>query len=166
MWKAWSSNGKSGEDKAREFCEALLANEVNLASGNGPVASLVAGGHLLFGLTDTDDVRAQQLNGKPVAAIFPDEAEDGVLVIPNTVALVAGAPHAENGKKLIDYLLSPAVERRFAASPSANIPVRATVETPDHVRRLESIRRMEVDFAAVARNLDARLETLKELFLR
>src|SRR5262245_522938 len=48
LFEAW------GEEKTRDFCEALLANEVNLASGNGPVASLVAGGHLLFGLTDTD----------------------------------------------------------------------------------------------------------------
>ncbi|HET6201341.1 MAG TPA: extracellular solute-binding protein [Planctomycetota bacterium] len=155
-----------GEEKTREFCEALLANEVNLASGNGPVASLVGGGHLIFGLTDTDDVRAQQLNGKPVAAVYPDEPEDGVLVIPNTLALVAGAPHAENGKKLIDYLLSPAVERRLAASPSANIPVRPTVETPEHVRRLDSIRRMEVDWVAAARNLPARVETLSEIFVR
>ena len=155
-----------GEEKATEFCESLLANEVSLAAGNGPVASLVAQGHLLFGLTDTDDVRAQILNGKPVAAVYPDEAETGVLVIPNTVALVAGGPHPDNGKRLIDYLLSPLVERRLAESPSANIPVRPTVEAPAHVRRLESIRRMDVDFAAVARNLDERLEKLKTLFLR
>ncbi len=155
-----------GEDRMTEFCEDLLANEPNLAAGNGPVASLVAGGHLVFGLTDSDDVRGQELIGKPVAAIYPDEAEEGVLVIPNTLALVAGAPHPENAKKLIDFLLSPAVERRLAESPSANIPLRPTVEAPERVRRLESIRRMEVDWVAVARDLDARLETLKQTFLK
>ncbi len=155
-----------GEDRMAAFCEDLLANEPNRAAGNGPVASLVAGGHLVFGLTDSDDVRGQVLTGKPVAAVYPDETEDGVLVIPNTLGLVAGAPHAENGKKLIDFLLSPAVEKRLAESPSANIPLRPTVEAPEHVRRLDAMHRMEVDWVAVAHDLDARLETLKQSFLK
>ncbi|HKB15750.1 MAG TPA: extracellular solute-binding protein [Planctomycetota bacterium] len=153
-----------GEDKMAAFCEDLLGNEPNLAAGNGPVASLVAAGHLVFGLTDSDDVREQVLSGKPVAPVYADETEDGILVIPNTLALVAGGPHPDQGKKLIDYLLSPAVEKRLAESPSANIPLRPTVEAPEHVRSLESLHRMEVDWVAVAHEFEARLETLKQTF--
>ena len=100
----------------------LRANDVALAAGNGPVRDLVAAGERAFGLTDTDDANGAMLDGKPVAVVVPDAAE-GALLMPNTVALIAGGPHPAEGKALIDYLLGPQVERALAAARSAQIPL-------------------------------------------
>jgi len=113
---------KWGPQKLSDWCKAALANDMALASGNGPVRDLVARGEKAFGLTDTDDAYAAMQAGKPVAVVIPD-ASDGAVVIPNTVALVAGCPHPANGKKLIDYLLSAEVEKKLAAGASAQMPL-------------------------------------------
>lgn len=160
LFQAW------GDAEARRFCEALLANNVNLAAGNGPAARLVAEGEAAFGLTDTDDFEVHRARGKPVVAVYPDADGIGTLVLPNTVALIKGGPNPENGKRLIDALLSPDVERRLAASDSANIPVRAFVEAPPNVRRLDSFRVMQVSFEDVARSYDSSADTLTKLFVK
>jgi iron(III) transport system substrate-binding protein len=160
LMEAW------GDDEARKFFDALLANGVNLAAGNGPVARLVAEGELDFGLTDSDDFEVQRERGKPVAVVYPDADTTGTVVLPNTVALIAGGPNPENGKRLVDALLAPDIERRLAASASANIPVRDSVQSPAHVKRLTQFRVLDVSFADVAMRYDQRLEVLKTLFLR
>ena len=47
--------------------------------------------------------------------MLPDQgpSDDGTLLIPSTIALISGAPHAENGKKLIDFLCDPSVEKEL-----------------------------------------------------
>jgi len=82
-------------------------------------------GQLAFGLTDTDDALIELEAGKPVKIVFPDSSEDGVgtLLLPNTLAVVKGAPHPRAAVQLIDYLLSPEVEAKPAAGPSAQIPL-------------------------------------------
>jgi len=44
----------------------------------------------------------------PIELIYPDQGESGFgcFLVPNAAVLIAGAPHADLGKKLIDYLLS------------------------------------------------------------
>ena len=61
----------------------------------------------------------------------------GTLIIPNTVALIAGRPHPEAGKKFIDYLLSPGVTEKlivagwFAMPPSpAAVPAPPAADRP------------------------------------
>ncbi|MFN0207955.1 MAG: extracellular solute-binding protein [Planctomycetota bacterium] len=155
-----------GNDAALQFFDGVLANNVNLASGNGPVAKLVGAGELAWGIVDTDDYEVQRRNGKPVDAIYPDQDAEGTIVLPNTIALVAGSPNPENGKKLIDALLDTDIERRLAESASANIPVRAGVPVPKNVKKLGEFRSANVNFDAVAKSYDANLEILKKRFLR
>ena len=71
------------------------------------VRDLVADGQIAFGLTDTDDACGAIESGKNVTIIIPDqgEGEMGTLVIPNTVALIAGAPRPAEAKIFMDYLL-------------------------------------------------------------
>lgn len=155
-----------GDAGAGEFNLSILKNDVRLAAGNGAAARLVGDGELAFALVDTDDYESQRLSGKPVDVVYPDAAGDGTVILPNTVALVAGAPHADNGRKLIDYLLSAEVEKALAASPSANIPVRPGVEAPAHVRRLGTFRTAKVNFTKVAAGFDAQLESLQKVFVK
>ena len=153
---------KWGPEELKRYLLALGTNEVALCTGNGPVRDLVAAGEYAFGLTDTDDAYQAMQAGKPVAVTNPHGVQ-GALLMPNTVALVAGCPHPEAGRKLIDYLLSAEVERRLAEGPSAQIPLGtdlADVRTPwaDLLRG----KRMEVDFARAAACVDEVVALLKE----
>ena len=80
-----------GADGLEAWAQGALANGVAVAPGNGPVRDLVASGAYAFGLTDTDDAHGAMLDGKPVAVVVPD-AEDGAVLIPNSVALIAKGP--------------------------------------------------------------------------
>lgn len=135
-----------GDDTARAFLDALRANDVVVASSNGEVKRLVVGGEVAFGLTDTDDASEAARDGADVAVVYPDQEDSGTLVMPTAVVLIAGGPHPESGKRLVDFLLSAEVERRMAES-AAHMPLRPGVPTPPGVRRLDQVRAMPVDYA-------------------
>lgn len=140
-----------GPDRLSRYLAALRENEVALCLGNATVRDMVAAGDRAFGLTDTDDAHAAMLDGKNVSVVIPD-APDGAVLIPNTVALVANCPHPEAGRKLIDYLLSPDVERRLAQGRSAQIPLAvdlADVPTPwDRLAGADKIMQFDVHKSA------------------
>jgi iron(III) transport system substrate-binding protein len=115
-----------GEATYTQFLQGLKANHVALLSGNSTVRDAVERGEYAFGLTDTDDVGVALQRGTNVTMIFPDQADEGAFAIPYTVALIAGAPHPDAGKRLIDYLLSPAVARQLLEADAI-----ATLLRPD-----------------------------------
>ncbi len=111
-----------GDEKLKRWLDDLADNACAIAPGNGAVRDLVASGERSFGLTDTDDANNAILEHKPIAILIPDAAT-GAVLIPNTVALTQNAAHPAEAKALIDYLLSPEVERKLAAMPGAQIPL-------------------------------------------
>jgi iron(III) transport system substrate-binding protein len=135
-------------------------------SGNKQVAAAVGGGQLAFGLTDTDDAIVEIEQGRPVAIIYPDQQEGGLgtLFIPNTLAIIKGCPHPEAARKLVDYLLSPEVETRLAAGPSAQIPLNEAVEATTRVETPKTVKAMDVDFAAAVGEWDTAATYLRERF--
>jgi len=157
-----------GEDKAKAYFRALKANDVQVVNGNATCRDMVAQGELNVGLTDTDDANGAVVDGRPARWLFPDQGEGqlGTLVIPNSVALIHGAPHAEQGKRLIDFLLHPAVEVRLALSRSLQIPLSPDLHVPETVPRLRDIRAMAVDFEAVAALMEPTARFIQEEFAR
>jgi len=113
-----------GDERASEFLRKLKENDVKLLGGNGPVAEAVGRGTVLIGLTDNDDVESARREGGSVSAIMPDQRGEGTLMIPTTVGLIAGAPHPDAAKKLIDYLLSSEVEAKLMRANFAGWSVR------------------------------------------
>jgi iron(III) transport system substrate-binding protein len=150
------------EAKAREFFQAMKGNGVAVLSSNGEVKRRVAAGDFAFGLTDTDDANVAIKEGKPIGIIFPDQDGMGTLIVPNCAVLIAGAPHADNGRKFIDYLLTPEVEQALAESDAAQMPVRKGVKVPPNIRPLDEIKPMQVDYEKLA----AQLEELSRGFLK
>jgi iron(III) transport system substrate-binding protein len=142
-----------GEEAARTFLNELKDNGVRLASSNGEVKRWVASGEVAFGLTDTDDAHEALQTGAPVHIVYPDRDGMGTLVMPTVAVLIKDAPHAENGRALIDCLLSAEVERKMAES-GAHMPLRAGVPTPQNVRPLSDLRAMQVDYRAMARSME------------
>jgi iron(III) transport system substrate-binding protein len=147
LFSAW------GEAEGRRFLEDLKANTIRIASSNGEVKRLVVSGEVAFGLTDTDDANEAIKEGGAVQVVYPDQDGFGTLVMPTTVVMLRGAPHAEPAKNLVDYLLTAEVERRMAES-AAHMPLRAGVVTPPSVRRVNDIRAMEGDYARVASEME------------
>lgn len=136
-----------GPDRTREFLRALKANGVRQYDGNSLVVRAVAQGEIDVGLTDTDDVFAGQRNGWKIDlsleradsgetitsnASGPAIPSVGPLVIPNTVARIAGGPDSRRAQDrpgtasdaLVAFLLSEKLERLLAESEARNIPVR------------------------------------------
>ena len=143
-----------GDERADEFFRKLKANDVKIVAGNSVVRDMVARGEVKVGLTDTDDVNVALEDKQPVAMVFPDRDGMGVPVMPNMVSLIAGAPHQEAGHRLIDYLLSPEVERMLAQSEAVQIPLREGVEGPKNIPPLKSFKPMSLDYGRAADDVE------------
>ncbi len=82
--------------------------------------------------------------------IYPDQDGIGTLLIPGTVAIVKGAPHLSEARKLVDYLLGPDVESMLAFSKARQMPLRKGVKRPDDVPEYDSFNAIDVDYNEVA----------------
>lgn len=141
-----------GDPGWKQWCEALAANEPRVVDGNSVVVKLVGQGEVALGLTDSDDIAAGQREGLPIAPLPLTEES---LLIPNTVAVVRGAPHPDSARRLLAFLQRPETVLRLVearALESAANPVDPVGLQPDWEALL---RRMEQDTAL-----------LKEVFLR
>lgn len=116
-------------EAARAFWRAAMDNAV-MMGGNKQAAQAVASGELAWCMTDTDDAFVEMEQGFPVRMIYPDAAEGGTVLLPNTVVRIAGGPNPEGARELLDFLLSPEVEQLLAESLAAQIPVRPGVPGP------------------------------------
>ncbi|MEX2176565.1 MAG: extracellular solute-binding protein [Pirellulaceae bacterium] len=157
-----------GEEKAKEFLRGLRANDVQILSGNKQVAIAAASGQIAFGLTDTDDAIIEIEKANPVTIVYPDrqDGELGTLFIPNTLAIIEGGPNPVAARKLVDYLLSPAVESKLALGASAQIPLNPNVETKPRVETPATVQAMQVDFTAAAKQWDAAAQFIQQEFLK
>jgi iron(III) transport system substrate-binding protein len=154
-----------GREKSEKFFTNVASN-AQVMSGNKQVAQAVALGKLDWGLTDTDDALIELEAGLPVAIVFPDQmsAELGTLRIPNTLAILKGAPHPVAAAKLADFLVSPETEDRLAMGDSSQIPMFREVPTRPRVLPKEGVRWMDVDFEAAADNWESTAEMLERIF--
>lgn len=156
-----------GPQKARQWLLDLKANDVRIVGGNRDAAQLVGDGALACALTDTDDAILERDAGKPVGIVLPDQQPGGLgaLLLPNTVALIRGAPHREAGILLMRYLLSDEVEARLARGRSAQIPLRRGATARSRLPLPEKPHWMRLDYAAAAARFPAAAEFIEREFL-
>lgn len=143
-----------GNKGGRDYFEGLTRNGVRMVSSNGEVRRRIGEGDCAVGIADSDDAYETMKDKKPVAIVYPDEEGIGTLIIPNAAVLIAGSPNPEGGKKFIDYLLSPETEQGLAESDAAQIPLHSGVKVPSHVRTLDKLHPMMVDYGKLASKLD------------
>ncbi|HSA37324.1 MAG TPA: extracellular solute-binding protein [Methanoregula sp.] len=158
--------GYLGKEKAREFFTSLNNRGVRTVDGNSVVRDLVADSRITYGLTDTDDACGAVENGKNVTIIIPDQGEGqmGTLVIPNTVALIAGAPGPQEGKIFMDYLLEKRQESAMVSSGWIQIPVRDIPGSP--CINSTGIRTIPVTYQDIYNSLEPARKDLTEIFVR
>ena len=164
------------EEGAREFLEAAAAAgqdgrmKITPSNGSAMRETRDASNRIAFCLTDTDDAWKAIREGAPMKIVYPDqgEGETGAVLIPNTVAMVKGAPHPDAAAKLLTWLVSPANEMRLAKGPSAQIPLNPDLERatmPSHVLRpVTDFRPATIDWQAVGANRDRWLDWLTATF--
>lgn len=153
-----------GEPAYLDFLQQLKATLSGpLFDGNATVARQVGSGNLAIGMTDTDDVYARQERKEPVDLVYPDLGDGGTLLIPNSVGLLAGAPHEPEGRRLVDFLVSEDVERILAKSGSRNIPVRPRLREE---LKMELPPETRVSFSQVAEAMEPAIRLASERLAR
>lgn len=157
-----------GPTEAKKLLQLWKNNDVKIQSGNKSCAEKVGAGELEAALTDTDDAYIEIIQKHPVAIIYPDAQPDqlGALHIPNTIALVANSPNPENGKKLIEFLLSPEVETTLAQSSSAQIPLNRLVTAQSPILPTRPTQHLPCDFSKAAESWDEVQKYVAEEFLK
>ena len=145
-----------GDDKAKTFMADMKQNNVGISTSNGESADFVASGQFDFSLVDSDDAVSRIRQGKSIEVVYPDQGKNdiGCLIVPNAVVLINGAKHPENARKMIDYLLSKATEKKLAFADCAQIPLHPGVETPAGVKPIESLKVMKVNYSEVAGKME------------
>lgn len=155
-----------GKDKAHDLLAAASKRNIRVVDGNSVVRDLVADGQMAFGLTDTDDACGAVESGKNVTIIIPDQKEGqmGTLVIPNTVALIQGAPHPAEAKIFMDYLLDRKQESALVNSGWIQIPVRDIPPSP--CVNITGIKTIPVTYEDTYHALQPAQKDLTEIFIR
>lgn len=144
-----------GEEKYLELMRGLKANDVKLLGGNAAVADQLAAGTIAAGTTDNDDVANGKADGQSIDGVLCDQDGVGTLLIPSTIALVNGAPHADNGKKLVDFLLTPEVEKTLIDGRYSCFSVRGDIS---------KVKAMDVDYPHVAASMRKATELALTIF--
>ena len=129
----------------------MQANKPFLVDGNSVVVKLVGQGEAWIGLTDSDDIAGGIHEGLPLAAM-PLTPE--TLLIPNTVAIVRGAPHAAEAEQMFQFIQRPEVAERLVKE--------AALESA----QADQSQGLQVDWKTLLADLDAATGTMKEIFLR
>lgn len=151
-----------GDERAWEFLRKVKNNGLKTSPGNGDSAVMVASGAAEFSLVDIDDGLEGVRRNPQVEVVYPDQGKDGLgtFMVANAVAMIRGAKHPENARRLIDYLLSTSTQRNLAFSPCAQTPLSPGVQVPPAVKSIENLRVMQVNYSDIRK----KLETLRPQF--
>lgn len=94
------------------FFKALKANDP-IVPKQTAYARVLSGEIPILIDYDFNAYRARYKDGAPIAFVIPSE---GTLTVPYVMSLVKNAPHAANGRKILDYVLSDAGQAHWAAA--------------------------------------------------
>jgi iron(III) transport system substrate-binding protein len=153
-----------GPGPASKLFSAMKARGIRLVDGNSVVRDLVAGGHWIFGLTDTDDALGAIERGDPVEVVAPDQDERGTLVVPGTAARIRGAPHPKEAAALMDYLLKPETEQALIRGGFCQWSIRGNIGASPMFP--SGLRTMAVSLDEANKLLPLAMRKMREIFSR
>jgi iron(III) transport system substrate-binding protein len=151
-----------GPQRARDYLTELRDHGVVIVDGNSAAVRAVLDGRAVLAATDTDDVWLAQQRDASIDLRYLDMGDGGTLVIPCSVALIAGSDSLD-ARRLVDFLVSSEVERLLAESSSRNVPVRAALR--DELS-LEWPPESRIDFEKAAATMDEAVALAREVLLR
>ena len=156
------------KDAGFDYLKKLQENNVGPSSSTGKLTALVNKGELLVANGDLQ-MNMSQMADDPNIKVFWPAGPDGArsaLPLPYYVGLVAGAPDADNGKKLIEFLLSKEAQSTVS-SIADGVPVRKDVTPTDaNFAKLKDamtgVTIWQPDWAAVLKDLPADVARWKQ----
>ncbi|MEU3917946.1 2-aminoethylphosphonate ABC transporter substrate-binding protein [Streptomyces sp. NPDC029004] len=156
-----------GKEPALAYLKKLQANNVGPSSSTSKLAPKVDKGEILVANGDVQMNFAQSKSMPNLAIWFP--AKEGgkptTFALPYAAGLVNKAPHSENGKKLLDFMLTEKAQKQVSAIGggfSARSDVKATdANAIDLVKLLEGVEVFEPDWKDIDKNLQSYVDAWK-----
>jgi len=138
-----------GADPAWAYFRKMAANVGLFTGRSGDVKSDVDKGEHGIGLVVDYYGFESAAAGLPIKLVYPT---DHSLANPDSIAILAGAPHPEISKAFLDYViseegqkLSMGVEQRGVKCPSPRLPVRADIALPPHLPDITKMKMISYD---------------------
>jgi 2-aminoethylphosphonate transport system substrate-binding protein len=121
-----------GRDAGFDFLKKLQDNNVGPSSSTGKLTALVNKSELLVANGDLQMNMSQMQDNPNIRVFWPTGpgGERSTLALPYYIGLVTGAPNEDNGKKLIEFLLSKDAQSTVS-SVAIGLPVRKDVTPTD-----------------------------------
>jgi 2-aminoethylphosphonate transport system substrate-binding protein len=149
------------KDAAFDYLKKLQDNNVGPSSSTGKLTALVNKGELYVANGDLQMNMSQMADNPNIKVFWPagPNGERSAMPLPYYIGLVDGAPDAENGKKLIEFLLSREAQGTVSAV-ALGVPVRRDV-TPTDANfsklhdAMEGVKIWTPDWAQVLKDLPA-----------
>ncbi|MFE5615834.1 2-aminoethylphosphonate ABC transporter substrate-binding protein [Streptomyces sp. NPDC056524] len=156
-----------GQEPAMEYLKKLQANNVGPSSSTSKLAPKVDKGEILVANGDIQMNFAQSKSMPNLGIWFPakDGARPTTFALPYAAGLVAEAPHTENGKKLLDFMLGEQAQREVS-SIGGGFPARKDVKATDAnaielAELVEGVEIFEPDWADIDKNLTTYVDAWK-----
>ncbi|HEX4840792.1 MAG TPA: extracellular solute-binding protein, partial [bacterium] len=120
-----------GEDKAFEYMKALDKNVAVYTEHGAGGAIPIATGQAATGTFFIVDALDIQDKGYPVVITFPQEGTSDTV---EAIALIKGAKHPDQAKRLIDWAVSDKMQSLYATLRINFLPTSTRVEVPASVK--------------------------------
>jgi iron(III) transport system substrate-binding protein len=151
MWKMYGPG----------YFKALAANKVMVAGDGSATRVAIATGERDIAPVSEYDAFEFKKERKPVDVAWP---EDGTILLPAPLALVAGSKNRDNGKALASYLLSKEGQQ-LMVDTTLTWSARRDVAAPEGKPPLDSIKTVSFDWTKVAAEKPAVLDLYFRNFL-
>ena len=134
-------NGDPMSKEAWDFIDKFLVNlDGKVASSSSQVYNGVANGEYAVGLSYEDPCVELQAKGEqPVKVVY---AVEGTIFPGESVQIIKGAPHMENAKKFVDFVLSEESQNAVASTICLR-PLRAGVPTNEKMIPSDEIKQFD-----------------------
>ena len=155
--KYWMNAMMCSDKYGAEYMQKLKDNSCYLESGTTATHNQLAASAYKVGVC-LDYVTANlAAEGSPIAFLYPEDT----ICIPSPIGLVANCNNEENGKLLIDFLLSKEGQEILVANNL--VSVRNDVQQAADVAAMAA-RAMDCDLAKLASDGEANLDTFNKIF--
>lgn len=156
------AKGGYESEEAWEFVDKLIDQfDGKIQSSSSSVYKSVVDGEMLVGLTYEDPVLRLLMDGADnVEIVYPEE---GSVFLPAGLAIVKNAPHMENAKKFVDFLLGEEVQNIFGTELT-NRPVRKNAKEGEHLKPFAEIPLIFEDMEYVQKNKEKIIDKYTEIF--